>query len=53
VLEDRPREPVDLHDQQAARPGHRGRPEPKPTDEAIEHSLQAKDEVVERHGPLL
>jgi len=53
VLEYGAREPVDLHDQQAALTGHRRRPQPEPADETVERSLQTEDEVVERHGPLL
>ena len=53
LLEDGPREPVDLDDQQAAPAGHGRRAEPEATDEAIEHALQTEDDVVERHRPLL
>ena len=53
VLEYGAREPVDLHDQQAALAGHRRRPQSEPADDTIERSLQTEDEVVERHGPLL
>jgi hypothetical protein len=53
VLEDRAREPVDLHDQQTATAWHRRRPQPEPAYQTIERTLQAKDEVVERHGSLI
>src|SRR2546428_227167 len=53
LVEDGPREAVDLDDQQSSTPRHRRLAEPRPTDEAIEGTLQPEGEVVDGHASLL